>query len=224
MHQEMIKNNFLKEKLALNNKVINKPPEAVAHVLTKASQSQMHWSVYKQDPIPEYITEAKKRLGQIKQPNVVSSSNVDADSKPPKISATSDKPPNPAIQKHWSQMENPSTPDYIKNIRKRLGDDRYRRSELTKSKSFTNLKTWPSPSASTGAGDAEAYKIPTFLSVNTNVNITSSESPVQQNADLLVIESSYTNFLPVNEEAMAQNEVDNALEIARKYEETHPIQ
>ncbi len=222
MHQEMIKNSLLKEKLALNDRAINKPPtpEATVPVVTKATHSQMHWSTYKQDPIPEYIIEAKKRLGQIKEPF----SNIDTNSKTPKISITPDKPSNSPIQKHWSQMENPSTPDHIKNIRKRLGDDRYRRTELTKSKSFTNAKTYASSNGSAGGGDAEVYKIPTFLSVNTNVNITTSENPVQQNVDTLVMESSYTNFLPVTEQEVIQNEIDHALYIAKNYEDTHPIQ
>jgi len=222
MHQEMIKNSILKEKLAFNDKIINKPPTPEAIILPKASQSQMHWSAYRQDPTPDYIIEAKKRLGQIKQPNVVPSSSVNDTSNAPKNNTTPEKPPKNLIQKHWSQMDNPSTPDYIKQIRKRLGDDRYKRTELTKSKSFTAPTSSGSNHKST---DAEAYKIPTFMSVNTNVNIITSDNPAQQqNVDTLILDSNYTNFLPVNEEATIKNEIDRALEIAKKYDETQPTQ
>ena len=42
----------------------------------KLKSDQSHWIVYKQEEIPNYIIEAKKRLGQIKQPNLVPNSTL----------------------------------------------------------------------------------------------------------------------------------------------------
>lgn len=97
--------------------------------------------VYPQEETPNYIIEAKKRLGQIKQPHI-----SPKESKPPKAPEKSKeeaKTPEPVTQvqneikeitkfsnKHWLQWENPSTPDNVANIRRRLGDDRYRRQNL----------------------------------------------------------------------------------------------
>ena len=48
----------------------------VSNTENKSKSDQSHWIVYKQEEIPNYIIEAKKRLGQIKQPNLVPNSTL----------------------------------------------------------------------------------------------------------------------------------------------------
>lgn len=125
---------------------------------TKSSE-QPHWIVYKQEEIPNHIIEAKKRLGQIKQPHIIppnqiqnaniskeqlntSVSDLDKGSitkHVPDEASTSicttnknlaeSKKKNP---NHWIQWDSPPTPDYIQRIRQKLGDDRYKKLDLTK--------------------------------------------------------------------------------------------
>lgn len=187
-------------------------------------QSQHHWSIYPQEKMPDYIVEAKKRLGQIKQPN------ISPNSKPPKSPNALTPPKSPNADpiraeelkktiinsKHWSQFENPSTPDYIKAIRKRLGDDRYRKFDLTtKSNSLTNLSTNDSLKPSTPT-TTEQYKIPTILSIKNNIRISSASSDAALNTQ----EGEVVQLNPVGNDFM--NEVDEGVSMASKYEEMYP--
>lgn len=224
--------NLIQENLNLENKVLANAivtTEVIKEKLAKttaeapkATQSQLHWSIYQQEPMPDYIIEAKKRLGQIKQPNVspadkppkspnaVTSPEPNKPNTPKKDEANT--PKNTIITKHWSQFDNPSTPDYIKAIRKRLGDDRYRKTDLTKSKSYTNLRSVDSPEATT-----EKYRIPTLLSINNNIQITST---VPETGNTNPVEEVTQNMIPVSNDLTSQ--VEEGIEIASKYDETHP--
>jgi hypothetical protein len=98
--------------------------------------------------MPNYILEAKKRLGQIKQPHLAP--NHQQSSKPSSASTEKEhlrkivletngnesavsepgrksSPLSVTKEKHWLSWEKPETPEKIKQIRKRLGDDRYRK-------------------------------------------------------------------------------------------------
>jgi hypothetical protein len=116
--------------------------------LTKQHQDY-HWLVYKQEDTPSRIIEAKKRLGQIKEPNVapqasnnkryVSASSItsSAANQPSSYLSSSDSCASPTNggnhaanihnNKNWMQWDNPGTPENVKNIRYRLGDDRYKK-------------------------------------------------------------------------------------------------
>lgn len=101
--------------------------------------------------MPNYILEAKKRLGQIKQPNLAPNQQQQqqANSKPGSASSEKENlrkiiletngnesavsepvrkssPLSATKEKHWLSWDKPETPEKIKQIRKRLGDDRYR--------------------------------------------------------------------------------------------------
>ena len=116
--------------------------------------------VYLQKSTPDYITEAKKRLGLIKQPHVAPNQlNKSTNEKPtmnqslyasvPEKPVDSDEKKMTKVkqEKHWFQYESSETPDNIKSIRKRLGDDRYRKFDLSKSLTdskpikLSNMKT-----------------------------------------------------------------------------------
>lgn len=112
----------------------------------KKVHNDYHWMVYKQEETPGHIIEAKKRLGQIRQPNVVPNQVKE---KPPRAPEkvkikeeviTLDEAEKPLMNKHWMQWDNPVTPDNISNIRRRLGDDRYKKSySLSNGRSLTTL-------------------------------------------------------------------------------------
>ena len=103
-----------------------------------------HWLVFKQEPMPQRIIDAKKRLGQIKEPNVVPNAQrnlqprvqqrenqpSEATTNQSSLSTSSHAPPqgtfNPS-EKNWMQWDSPNTPENIKQIRARQGDDRYRK-------------------------------------------------------------------------------------------------
>lgn len=105
------------------------------------SQSQPHWLVYPEEKTPEYIVEAKKRLNQIRQPNLVPSSSsssskqhkVKISDEPVEIIGSDGKPMTDDEKRHWLSWPNPATPDKIREIRRRLGDDRYRKTAEMKS-------------------------------------------------------------------------------------------
>lgn len=100
--------------------------------------NQSHWFVYEEKKTPEYIIDAKKRMNQIRQPHLVPSSNVrhvrisdDAtkvieDKKASTIGDNNER-------RHWLTWPNPSTPEKVREIRGRLGDDRYKRMTELKS-------------------------------------------------------------------------------------------
>jgi hypothetical protein len=168
--------------------------------------SQYHWLIYPQEPTPNYIVEAKKRLGQIKQPNVApnqkssSSSNkassveekdakqvVNEASESVKETNIKRSPSNSAlINKHWINWEKPETPEKIKQIRKRLGDDRYR--HIDRSKTFSQLEIRP--------------KLENFSLVDSNTN------KAEENSTVTV-----TNTIVLNEnesESAISNSVNNS--------------
>jgi hypothetical protein len=87
--------------------------------------------------MPNYILEAKKRLGMIKQPhiapNIEHKKHQQTEQAPqPVIDTNSQSADTKISQKHWQMWDNPSTPDKIKEIRARLGDDRYRKLQRSK--------------------------------------------------------------------------------------------
>ena len=125
---------------------LKSPLPDVATTATKPPQGPMHWSIYQQEPIPDHIIEAKKRLGQIKQPHMApNESNAPVKSVKPSTPTQPTAAKRAEDMKHWSQIDNPATPDYIKQIRKRLGDDRYRRAESVKSSSSNGIRESPVP-------------------------------------------------------------------------------
>lgn len=206
-----IENNIIENQIATSNLIVEKPP------VTQTQQQQFHWSVYPQEKMPDYIVEAKKRLGQIKQPHIAPNAAADKPPKTPKHpaspapSATDSEVHNKFMTAHWSQIPNPSTPDYIKAIRKRLGDDRYRKTNLTKSNSFSNFKTdvskavsSPSPKPVESKEEQEPYKIPTYLNINNNVQITTSEP------------EHYANIMPAYD---SKSEIESAVELVKTYDQ-----
>lgn len=144
-----------------------------------ATESQ-HWLIYKQEEMPNYIVEAKKRLGQIKekfQPpmtaaakpnrfNASAGSSVNIithiesreeqlqhqqqqqqqDEFQKRIDEINQKSLNKA--KHWLTFENPSTPENVREIRRRLGDDRYKRLPASYARSKTCIEQFGSSSDS----------------------------------------------------------------------------
>lgn len=117
---------------------------------SKKSTAQQHWLVYPEEKTPEYIIDAKKRLNQIRQPNLVPNTatavrHVKISSEPAQVidesrreRAQVDSSDNE--KRHWLTWPNPSTPEKVREIRARLGDDRYRRMAELKSK-FRRPKT-----------------------------------------------------------------------------------
>lgn len=99
----------------------------------KEPKNDYHWMVYKQEETPGYIVEAKKRLGQIKQPHVAPNQvNEKPPRGPEKVRIKEDpviiqEAEKARIGKHWMQWDNPRTPENISDIRRRLGDDRYKK-------------------------------------------------------------------------------------------------
>ena len=95
-----------------------------------ANASKQHWLVYPEEKIPEYIIEAKKRLNQIRQPNEIANIRQVRISDEPTVvldqSVNNEK-------RHWLTWPNPATPEKIREIRGRLGDDRYKRMTELKS-------------------------------------------------------------------------------------------
>ena len=113
--------------------------------------------------MPNYILEAKKRLGMIKQPHIAP--NIE----PKKHQQTDQTETSQTVvensnhnndakktQKHWQMWDNPSTPDKIKEIRARLGDDRYRKLQRSK----TSLSAYET-------------KLENYINSNNTVNPTS---------------------------------------------------
>jgi hypothetical protein len=102
-----------------------------------------HWTVYKQEEMPNYIFEAKKRLGLIREPNTTpiiipkrsgANSNI--------IKTTASQRPLfeksvTTLHKNWSIWDNPATPLRIREIRANLGDDRYK--ILRRSQTFITI-------------------------------------------------------------------------------------
>lgn len=87
--------------------------------------------------MPNYILEAKKRLGMIKQPhiapNIEHKKHQQTEQAPQTVIDTNNQSTEAKkSQKHWQMWDNPSTPDKIKEIRARLGDDRYRKLQRSK--------------------------------------------------------------------------------------------
>lgn len=215
----LVEDNLHLENQVLTNQINDyKPPTETSKVTSK---SNLHWSIYPQEAMPDYIAEAKKRLGQMKNPN-------DIPNYYNKTSTVSPKTPEPkgvTITKHWSQVDNPSTPDYIKQIRKRLGDDRYRKTDICKSKSFSNLKSCETPTVITSPKPAtplnEPYKIPTYLHINNNVHISTNRADSVQ---LTTENPNLNNILPVPNEVNdeANKEIEHAIELTKNYEETQP--
>lgn len=197
---------------------------------TNKTQGPMHWSIYQQDPTPDHILEAKKRLGQIKQPHIAPNEQNNS-AKPPKTPTPSSSKPStpqqalakkPEEPKHWSQIDNPSTPDYIKQIRKRLGDDRYRRSEFANSNSMSNLRETPVPLALPSKpptpqliGDSEVYKIPNAV-MSDNCDIAGSFTNYVDVLKMMPASETEANADEINEEAAS------AIELTEKYDITHP--
>lgn len=86
--------------------------------------------IYKQEEIPDRIIEAKKRLGQIKEPQLAPKieNKSHAIAEPPvQVQVEQKEETNKLTKKHWFEWDNPSTPDNVMNTRRRLGDDRYRK-------------------------------------------------------------------------------------------------
>ena len=96
--------------------------------------------------MPKYILEAKKRLGMIKQPHIAP--NIEPKKNQQQTGAEQQAPPAEShgstepkkSDKHWQMWDNPSTPDKIREIRARLGDDRYRKLQRAKT-TLTNYET-----------------------------------------------------------------------------------
>jgi len=90
------------------------------------------------EEMPNYILEAKKRLGMIKQPhiapNIEPKKHQQTEQAQAQASTVVDthNSDSKKSQKHWQIWDNPSTPDKIKDIRARLGDDRYRKLQRAK--------------------------------------------------------------------------------------------
>ncbi len=185
---------LVKENLNLDNKV---------SIVNTEKSKESHWIVYKQDPTPQYIIEAKKRLGQIRQPNV-----SPKDIKYEKLSS-----PSPSIEsfytskeseninqlKHWSNFDSPSTPENIRLIRKRLGDDRYKKMNLiNKSRSNSDLKNINNEVVK---NDLKDLYIPKYLNnKKTDINI---------NAD--------NNKLQIDDKLVY--EIENEIEISKSFNE-----
>ena len=132
---------------------------------TKRSENY-HWMVYKQEEMPNYIYEAKKRLGIIKQPHIApniepkkkpSTENQPPASAPPAISSENGENSAKKPVKHWQNWDNPSTPDKIREIRQRLGDDRYKRLR----RSNTSLTTYESAQKSQAQRPQTSFEIKT---------------------------------------------------------------
>lgn len=115
---------------------------------TSSQQQQHHWLVYDEEKTPEYIVEAKKRLNQIRQPNVAPNTTsllrqVRISDEPVRVMgheesersrpASGGSGCNDNEMRHWLTWPNPSTPEKIREIRGRLGDDRYKRMAELKS-------------------------------------------------------------------------------------------
>lgn len=84
-----------------------------------------HWFIYPEENTPEYIIEAKKRLNQIKQPHLVANTKtikqVRIFDEP--AQAEQQETTNVDEKRHWLTWPNPSTPENVKEIRRRLGHD-----------------------------------------------------------------------------------------------------
>jgi hypothetical protein len=130
-----------------------------------ALNHQDHWLVYKQDEMPQRILDAKKRLGQMKDPRQAppaAATHVNDELRqqlrnsealatqvtlagqrinPPPAAAPSGQSSSLSTNstshmtptvfdpngRNWMQWDNPQTPENIKMIRARLGDDRYKK-------------------------------------------------------------------------------------------------
>ena len=96
--------------------------------------------------MPDYIYEAKKRLGLIKQPHIAPniepkkkhSSDTPVAAPPSEILNNQHENVEKPANKHWQNWDNPSTPEKIREIRSRLGDDRYKKMR----RSNTTLATY----------------------------------------------------------------------------------
>ena len=183
-----------------------------------------HWIVYLQENTPNYIIEAKQRLGQIKQPHLAPPFqilNKQNNEKPTSPSITqnnitntqqpiiTEKPGSqqskresikPKLEKHWLVYENPSTPDNIKTIRQRLGDDRYRKFDLTKNLadlSLTRSKKIIDSNSKTQNVSEEKKDWVVSSSVMSSKPVVSSENKAEQNE---LGADKFSNILPANEQ------------------------
>jgi hypothetical protein len=115
------------------------------------SNSKLHWFAYPQDETPQRITDAKKRLNQIKPrtPPVikqkVAQKKHDEQVAVLKQYIYSDKnlhSESPTMR-HWFYHEQPKTPELIKEVRIKQGDERYngwiREYKKPESQSIQNL-------------------------------------------------------------------------------------
>ena len=215
---------LVQDNLVLENKILT---ESVKGKLSSSDSSKIvrdpHWSVFKQEATPDYILEAKKRLGQIKQPNISPKDiYIEKDSKKPTSPTPSIASNSSSLidtrnesnnqQKHWSNIESRATPDYIRAIRQRLGDDRYRRMSFRNtSNSSVNLKSdSPSISDKYAQKSSDSYKIPNYLTSTKN-GVTHLKMNTEKS------ENSLKNILPVSENLI--REIDNVIEIAQVYED-----
>lgn len=204
----------------------------------QSDENNHHWLVYKQDPTPQYILDAKKRLGQIKDPSQVPRKRS------PLVPQYQNKPGSPSTQqipsslsssdmagneRQWMQWPSPPTPENIKQIRARLGDDRYRKlsDRLQRCKtaqvrtSYEDYQQARAGGASAGSRPKTAvlqqapasttvtqtvviedpYTIPTAYQVNDNL----TDNVVQP--DQVIVDN---NILPVSYDAAPTTYVDQA--------------
>lgn len=145
------RNSINDQELSNLTKVLNIEDEQNIEIVAKKKPENYHWMVYKQEEMPNYILEAKKRLGMIKQPHIAPNiepkkhQQTEAHAQAQAFAPATSPAEEPSTEskksgKHWQIWDNPSTPDKIKEIRARLGDDRYKKLQRAKS-SLSNYET-----------------------------------------------------------------------------------
>lgn len=173
----------------------------------ESAEDKSHWLTYKQEETPEYIIEAKKRLNQLKQPNLTPDLTKQQRAKSAVVKSTTTTAPTSTVPKnlHWICWDNPSTPENVKEIRRRLGDDRYRKQNLLKTslqrcKTYDDINSYTAvdyaPRAASPVPVAEFQ--PSDVNVRTNVlypdgDITSNIRIDDTNAKVVV------SYSPTNE-------------------------
>lgn len=141
--------------------IVDIPVETIEKIVEQQSKATItdkkepkydsHWMIFKQDETPNYIIEAKKRLGQIKEPHIAPNQVKEKPPKAPeKVQVMTEETVKvhknvvetvKQINKHWLQWDNPRTPENIVEIRRRLGDDRYRKNNTLYTGSLPRSKT-----------------------------------------------------------------------------------
>lgn len=173
---------------------LEKIVESMPIVNEKKELNDYHWMVYKHQETPAYIIEAKKRLGQIRQPNIVPNQVKE---KPPKApekvrikeeAIVIGETEKPSVNKHWMQWDNPATPDNISNIRRRLGDDRYKKSY---SFNYGRLTTLPGNNSSQKDEKSTKNKPERFTLLQQEPKLRDEEAPTADTE----LENNGTNYL-----------------------------